>query len=199
MHPIALPSQRSLPVTFSYEATGLSARYCRKNSRRCGQSRKPQSKKPRAKARGYARAAGLWALADDSGLEVDALGGRPGVRSARYAGPGAGDEANLALLLREMAGVPAGRRGARFRCWAVLAAPEGIVAEAEGVCAGRIAAAPAGGGGFGYDPVFVVDGAGRTMAELADAEKDEVSHRGRALRALRPELERRWGPAGGRA
>ena len=109
----------------------------------------------RLKATDLARRTGLPALGDDSGLEVDALGGRPGVRSARYAGEHATDAENTALLLRELAAVPDDARGAAFRCALVLAWPDGTCVEAEGRCAGRIARAPRGDGGFGYDPVFV--------------------------------------------
>lgn len=138
----------------------------------------------RLKARAAADATGLPAVADDSGLVVDALGGEPGVRSARYAGPEQDDAANLALLLRRLAGI-ADRR-ARFVCAAVLAAPDGREWTAAGTLEGTIAPAPRGAGGFGYDPVFVPEGGGRTAAELTPAEKDAVSHRGRAFRSLRP-------------
>lgn len=138
----------------------------------------------RLKARAAVAATGLPAVADDSGLVVDALGGEPGVRSARYAGPGHDDAANVALLLDRLAGVA--DRGARFVCAAVLAAPGGREWTATGTLEGVIATAPRGTGGFGYDPVFVPEGGDRTAAELAPEEKDAVSHRGRALRALRP-------------
>jgi XTP/dITP diphosphohydrolase len=138
----------------------------------------------RLKARAAAEATGLPAVADDSGLVVDALGGEPGVRSARYAGADQDDAANLALLLRRLAGI-ADRR-ARFVCAAVLAAPDGREWTADGTLEGTIAPAPRGAGGFGYDPVFVPEGGDRTAAELTPAEKDAVSHRGRAFRSLRP-------------
>jgi XTP/dITP diphosphohydrolase len=141
------------------------------------------------KARAYAAWSGLAAVADDSGLEVDALGGAPGVRSARYAGQGAGDHANLDKLLAELAGVPPERRTARFRCAAVLVDSELGEWHAEGVWEGRLLAAPRGTGGFGYDPVFVPDGWDRTSAEVDQATKDAASHRGRAFRALRPAIE----------
>jgi XTP/dITP diphosphohydrolase len=141
------------------------------------------------KARAYAAWSGLAALADDSGLEVDALGGAPGVRSARYAGEGAGDQANLDRLLRELAGVPPQRRTARFRCAAVLVDPGLGEWHADGTWEGRLLAAPRGSGGFGYDPVFVPDGWDRTSAEVDQATKDAASHRGRAFRALRPAIE----------
>jgi XTP/dITP diphosphohydrolase len=141
------------------------------------------------KARHAAAATHLPALADDSGLEVDALGGRPGVWSARFAGEGARDEENLQHLLQQLEGVADGRRGARYQCVIVLVRnasdPEPLVAH--GTWEGRIAAAPSGSGGFGYDPVFVPAGAAgdtRTAARLTPAEKNAVSHRGQALRGL---------------
>jgi len=141
------------------------------------------------KARAVAAALGVHALADDSGIEVDALGGRPGVRSARYAGERATDEQNLRELLRAIKGVPGGGRTARYRCLAVLSSPDGTLTTAEGVCEGTLAAAPRGDGGFGYDPAFVPAGWDETMAELPPEEKDRISHRGKAFRALRAALE----------
>jgi XTP/dITP diphosphohydrolase len=141
------------------------------------------------KARAYAAWSGLAAVADDSGLEVDALGGAPGVRSARYAGEGAGDQANLDKLLAELAGVPPERRGARFRCAAVLVDRDLGEWTAEGTWEGRLLEAPRGTGGFGYDPVFLPEGWDRTSAEVDQATKDAASHRGRAFRALRPAIE----------
>ena len=142
------------------------------------------------KARAYATWSGLAAVADDSGLEVDALGGAPGVRSARYAGPGSSDQANLDKLLRDLAGVPAERRTARFRCSAVLADPGGQRRwHAEAAWEGRIIEAPRGSNGFGYDPVFLPRGWDRTSAEVDAATKDAASHRGRALRALCPAIQ----------
>ena len=144
-----------------------------------------------AKAHAVADAAGLPALADDTGLEVDALGGAPGVRSARYAGPGADGADNVARLLAELADVPAGLRTARFVTVLVLASP--VAADGtrrpdlvvRGEVHGRIAEAPRGTSGFGYDPVFVPDGGdGRTFAEMTPAEKDRCSHRARAGAAL---------------
>jgi XTP/dITP diphosphohydrolase len=138
------------------------------------------------KARFAAEAAGLPAIADDSGLEVDALGGAPGILSARYAGEAAGDAANNARLLRELENVPDAGRGARYRCamvyvgWPAEAAP--VVCQAS--WEGRIARAPRGSGGFGYDPLFVVAGTERTAAEFESGEKNRASHRGKALRAL---------------
>ena len=141
------------------------------------------------KARAYAAWSGLAAVADDSGLEVDALGGAPGVRSARYAGQGAGDQANLDKLLAALAGVPPGRRTARFRCAAVLHDPERGTWDAEAAWEGRVLEAPRGSGGFGYDPVFLPDGWDRTSAEVDQATKDAASHRGKAFRALRPAIQ----------
>ena len=138
------------------------------------------------KARHAARHAQLPALADDSGIEVDALGGRPGVWSARFAGAGASDAANLTLLLTELEGVPGPRRTARYQCvvaW-VAAADDPTPLIARGTWEGRIALQPKGSGGFGYDPAFVPEGETRTAAELPAEEKNRVSHRGQALRAL---------------
>jgi XTP/dITP diphosphohydrolase len=141
------------------------------------------------KGRAYAAWSGLAAVADDSGLEVDALGGAPGVRSARYAGPGASDQANLDKLLAALEGVPPERRTARFRCTAVLVDPSGGEWHAEAAWEGRVLEAPRGSGGFGYDPVFLPDGWDRTSAEVDQATKDGASHRGQAFRALRPAIE----------
>lgn len=137
------------------------------------------------KAATVAAALGIHALADDSGIEVDALGGRPGVRSARYAGEGATDEQNLRELSRAIRGIPAGGRTARYRCLAVLAAPDGTIEYAEGTCEGILETSPRGSGGFGYDPIFQPAGWDETMAELTAEQKDRISHRGRAFRALR--------------
>jgi XTP/dITP diphosphohydrolase len=142
------------------------------------------------KAEAYATASGLPALADDSGLEVDALGGSPGVYSARYGGPGASDEDRYRKLLAALDGVPAGRRSARFRCVVALALPGGPVRTAEGRCEGQIGFTPRGEHGFGYDPVFVVEGhGGQTLAELDPERKNRISHRAQALKAARPELQ----------
>jgi XTP/dITP diphosphohydrolase len=148
----------------------------------------------RAKAHALASHAHLPALADDSGLEVDALGGAPGVRSARFAadaiwkdGP-VDDRANVALLLGRMRKTPDGHRTARFRCVVVVARPDGRELTAEGTCEGVIAHTPRGDGGFGYDPVFVDPGLDRTFAELAAAEKDRISHRACAVEQIRPAL-----------
>jgi XTP/dITP diphosphohydrolase len=136
------------------------------------------------KARAGAAALGEPALADDSGIEVDALGGRPGPRSARFAGEDATDRRNLDELTRALKGVPGSGRTARYRCLAVLAFPDGRELHTEGICEGTLVRKPSGSGGFGYDPIFVPEGWDRTMAELADEEKDRISHRGRAFRAL---------------
>jgi XTP/dITP diphosphohydrolase len=141
------------------------------------------------KARAVHAATGELALADDTGLEVDALDGAPGVASARFAGPEQDYERNLALLLERMRGVPGSRRGARFRTVIAIHFPDGREACAEGLCEGCILEERRGSGGFGYDPVFLVPELGRTFAELSLAEKDAVSHRGRAMRAARRILE----------
>jgi XTP/dITP diphosphohydrolase len=141
------------------------------------------------KARAVAAALGLPTLADDSGIEVDALGGKPGVRSARYAGEGASDERNLTELIRAMRGIPGGGRTARYRCSAVLALPDGTEVDAEATCEGTLRKGPKGSDGFGYDPIFEPAGWDRTMAELTPEEKDRISHRGKAFRALRALLE----------
>lgn len=137
------------------------------------------------KARVAAYHTGLPALADDSGLEVEALGGRPGVLSARYSSPDAGDQSNIEKLLREMADVPDGRRKARFVCRAALA-HQGRAYEAGGELEGVIVREPRGGGGFGYDPVFLLPDRGLTLAELEPGEKNRLSHRAQALRKLGP-------------
>jgi XTP/dITP diphosphohydrolase len=143
------------------------------------------------KARHAARATGLAALADDSGILVDALGGAPGVRSARYAGDGASDAQNLARLLEELRAVPPAQRAARYQCVIVfLRGPEDAAPlVACGSWEGHIARAPRGTGGFGYDPVFVPAGGERTAAELPAAQKNAASHRGLAARALLAQLE----------
>ncbi len=154
----------------------------------------------REKALAVADATGEVALADDSGLEVDALGGAPGVRSARFSGEalprGASrDRANYEKLLSLLADVPDSMRTARFRCAVAVAAPGGRVRTAKGTCEGRIAFAPRGSGGFGYDPVFVPDGCDRTFAELGPEVKNTISHRARALRAAVPAIRELLGPA----
>ena len=147
------------------------------------------------KARTVWRALGIPALGDDSGLEVDALDGAPGVTSARFAGPDAGDAANNARMLVELRGLPPAGRTARFRCVLALVKGEGLEAVAEGVCSGTILDAPRGSGGFGYDPLFLPEGESRTFAELPHDVKNRISHRGRAVRALRAVLEARMGAA----
>ena len=153
------------------------------------------------KALAVVRAAGMLTLADDSGLEVDALGGAPGVHSARYAGERATDAENNATLLAALGSVdrdvPSGQVDhgfvARFRCVLVLIDPftkEGEPYVVEGACEGRITQTPRGSGGFGYDPLFLVEGTNLTMAELPEAEKNRVSHRGRAMAKLRLVLEK---------
>ena len=143
----------------------------------------------RLKAAAVMNASGEPAVADDTGLEVEHLGGAPGVRTARFAGPVARYADNVAKLLDALAGVPAPGRRARFRTVALVLFPDGRQVAAEGVVDGVIAGGPRGTGGFGYDPVFVPDDAGgRTLAELAPAEKHGLSHRGRAFRALADQL-----------
>lgn len=143
----------------------------------------------RKKASEIAAAVGARCLADDSGLEVDALGGRPGVRSARYAGEGASDAANNAKLLEAMRDVPDRERTARFRCAiAVVDADGRELAVVEGACEGRIVRDPKGKHGFGYDPVFVPDGFTQTMAELGPKTKNRISHRAEAAAKLVPLL-----------
>lgn len=137
------------------------------------------------KARAVATALGVPAIADDSGIEVDALGGKPGPRSARFAGEDATDEQNLQALMRAVAGVPAGGRSARYHCVAAISWPQGRELHADGVCEGVLVAKRRGAGGFGYDPIFVPVGWDATLAELTDEQKDRISHRGRAFRALR--------------
>lgn len=142
------------------------------------------------KARHAARATGLPAIADDSGLEVDALAGRPGIYSSRYAGPGASDDDNNRKLLGELEGVEPEQRLARFQCVIVMMAhaedPTPIIAS--GTFDGVILDAPRGDGGFGYDPLFFVPDLGKSVAELGDAKKDEISHRAIALKRLRAQL-----------
>ncbi len=150
----------------------------------------------RKKATEYSRATGLWTLADDSGLVVDALGGAPGVNSARFSGAKAQgadrktvDRRNIEKLLSLLEGVPRERRTARFVCCLCLAGPEKVLLEAQGTLEGLITEEPAGTGGFGYDPVFLVPKLGRTVAQLGEQEKNAISHRGNAMRQLKPRLE----------
>lgn len=142
------------------------------------------------KAVAYSRQTGLMTLADDSGLEVDALDGAPGVLTARYGGPGLDSADRYRLLLRNIAHVAAAERSARFRCAIALAGPDGsILGTAEGTCEGYITTAPAGDGGFGYDPVFYLPEQGMTMAQVPAEMKHQISHRGRAMRAIAPLLQ----------
>jgi len=143
-----------------------------------------------AKALGYARATGEWALADDSGLEVDALGGRPGVRSSRWGGEEGNDDLNNRTLMAALADLPKETWAARYRCVMALASPRDVLAVTYGACAGRITDRPAGANGFGYDPYFWLPQFGKTMAELAPQVKNRLSHRARALEAMRKRLEK---------
>ena len=139
----------------------------------------------RLKARAICEATGTAAVADDTGLEVDALGGLPGVRSARFAGDSATDEENLRKLLKSLEAVPSDERGARFRTVAIVAFPDGKELVTEGVANGMIAEVPRGNGGFGYDSLFVPDeGTGLSFAEMSETEKNLISHRGKAFRSL---------------
>ena len=151
------------------------------------------------KARAYAAASGLIALADDSGLEVDALAGAPGIYSARYGGPHLDDAGRCQHLLAHLEPYPEpAQRRARFRCVLCAASPDGRQCQAEGTCDGRIAPAPAGTNGFGYDPIFFVPAYAQTMAQLDLATKNRLSHRAEALAAMRPLLARTF-PELGRA
>jgi len=144
----------------------------------------------RAKALGYARATGQWALGDDSGLEVDALDGAPGVRSARWGGQDGNDALNNQTLLAALADHPPDTWTARFRCVMALAMPDRVLAVTEGTCEGLITADAAGSNGFGYDPHFYLPARGRTMAELPAAEKNRLSHRARALARMKNHLKK---------
>jgi XTP/dITP diphosphohydrolase len=141
------------------------------------------------KALEYARS-GIITVADDSGLEVDALGGEPGVRSSRYAGEGASDQDRVNYLLSKLEGVPPGKRTARFRCVIAIADKNGIRATCDGECHGTIAFEPKGENGFGYDPVFFFPELNKTLAELTTETKNTVSHRANAAREVRPILSR---------
>jgi len=152
----------------------------------------------RTKAEAFSRACGLLTLADDSGLEVDALGGRPGLLSARYAGPNQTDEEGVELVLAQMKDVPPERRLARFRCVIALAEPDGGVRFVEGECPGVITNEPRGGFGFGYDPIFYLPQLGRTMAELTPDEKNAISHRADAARRACALLKEMIGDAANR-
>lgn len=145
------------------------------------------------KAIGYAQATGLWTIADDSGLVVDALGGAPGVKSSRFSGEKLADRAlldhkNMAKVLKLMEGVPREKRTARFACHLCLASPDRILAETKGTLEGLIAEKPAGENGFGYDPIFFVPHLNKTIAQLSREEKNAISHRGNAIRKLKPLL-----------
>lgn len=140
------------------------------------------------KAQAYAQASRLVALADDSGLEVEALGGEPGPYAARYAGVGASDQERIRYLLEKLAGVPLDQRRATFRCIIAVASPSGRVEYCQGECRGLIALEPRGEDGFGYDPIFYLPELAKTMAELFFEEKNRVSHRGQAARAALPLL-----------
>jgi XTP/dITP diphosphohydrolase len=143
------------------------------------------------KARAVTAATGAMALADDSGIEVDAFGGRPGVLSARYGGEGLTDPERNALMLQELHGVPAARRTARYRAVIAVTAPDGREATVEGTTEGVLLESPRGAGGFGYDPLFYYPALGATFAELSAPAKHAVSHRGRAMAQARA-LLRRW-------
>jgi XTP/dITP diphosphohydrolase len=137
------------------------------------------------KARAYAQASGMIALADDSGLEIDALGGAPGVYSARFAGPETSYEERFRLILERLGGLSMEQRTARFRCAIAIAEPAGYCRVVEGVIEGVIAASPRGDHGFGYDPIFLVPELGKTTAEVAPEQKNRISHRGRAAQKAR--------------
>lgn len=152
--------------------------------------------KTRKKATGYAKATGLWTIADDSGLVVDALGGAPGVKSARFSGDKLQyadrtliDHRNIAKVLELLNGVPGEKRTARFVCCLCLASPEKVLIETEGILEGLIAEKEIGKNGFGYDPVFFVPHLNKTIGELTAEEKNALSHRGNAIRKLRPLLD----------
>jgi XTP/dITP diphosphohydrolase len=152
----------------------------------------------RAKAIVAARAIGIPCVADDSGLEVEALGGRPGAYSARYGGAGLDDRGRLEALLSELEPYPMPRK-ARFFCAAAVAMPDGRCEVAQGLCAGEIRMSASGGGGFGYDPIFQPEGHDRVMAELERDEKEALSHRGRAFEALEPWIDQLLAGRAGRA
>ena len=194
-NPGKLREIREVLADLPVETTGLPA---------CGEIPEPAetgrtfAQNARQKALYYARATARWCLADDSGLQVDALDGAPGVRSARYAAdtaaPGAGrptlDAANNAKLLAALADVPDADRTARFVCHLALADPEGILLETRGTVEGRIARAPRGANGFGYDPLFFLPPLDRTAAELTPQHKNAISHRGQAVREFAAMLKR---------
>ena len=172
LHPLALATPRQLGLSVQVEESGDSF-----------------AANALLKARAYAAASGLIAVADDSGLEVDALGGAPGVLSARFGGPDLTDAQRCALLLERLAALPQGTtRSARFRCWVTAAAPDGRTCDATGTLEGLIATRMRGDGGFGYDPVFVVPDLGLTVAQMPAALKNGLSHRAQALRRILPQL-----------
>ncbi|MCH2184545.1 RdgB/HAM1 family non-canonical purine NTP pyrophosphatase [Myxococcota bacterium] len=142
-----------------------------------------------AKAQAVCEQLGEWAVADDSGLEVEALKGAPGPLSARYGGPGLDDAGRVTHLLKEVERSGEAARGARFVCHAAVATPEGRSEVATGFCLGTLLSSPVGQGGFGYDPIFVPEGYDQAMAELPPSLKDQISHRGRALNQLVPVIE----------
>jgi XTP/dITP diphosphohydrolase len=149
------------------------------------------------KAIGYARATGQWTIADDSGLQVDALGGEPGIKSARYSGDktinedgSLIDHRNIAKVLELLEGVPQAKRTARFFCSLALASPEEVLIETEGTLEGLITKKEIGNNGFGYDPIFFVSHLNKTVAQLTSEEKNAISHRGNAIRKLKPMLEK---------
>jgi len=156
----------------------------------CPETEKTLAANARAKAEFYSRRSGLLTLAEDSGLEIKVLGGEPGVRSARFSGPKATDAKNVSKVLRLLASVPRSGRRARFVCAMALARNGRIVAAARGVVRGTIAVGPKGTAGFGYDPIFYYHPLGKTFAELSPEEKNAVSHRGRALAAMKVRLRR---------
>jgi XTP/dITP diphosphohydrolase len=149
----------------------------------------------RKKSLGYAKQTSLWTIADDSGLSVDALGGEPGVKSARFSGAKEKnrkllDHKNMTKVLRLLEGVPKEKRTARFVCCLCLASPKKVLVETEGTVEGVIAEKPTGENGFGYDPIFFVPKLGKTVAQLSREEKNAISHRGNAIRKLKPLLDK---------
>jgi XTP/dITP diphosphohydrolase len=148
----------------------------------------------RKKALEYAKATRLWTIADDSGLVVDALDGAPGIKSSRFSGKETNrkllDHKNMAKVLKLLEGVPVEKRTAQFVCYLCLASPEGILAETEGALEGVIAEEEAGENGFGYDPIFFVPKLGKTVAQLSREEKNAISHRGNAIKKLKPQLNK---------
>ena len=140
------------------------------------------------KASAFSAASGLVSMADDSGLEIDALGGAPGIHSARFGGKGLNDKDRCELVLGQLKGIPAARRQARFRCCIVVVGPDGRLISSQGTCEGRISRHPRGDSGFGYDPVFYLSSHQQTMAELPSEEKNRISHRATAIRLVGPGL-----------